>query len=526
MTSNVQDASVYLRTEPRIWLIKRQLENILELVDLEKDGKVVKVDGFRLKNLPQWADYTSSLHDNIGSISGFCNADCIFCYEKGNPLPFTRDLIPLEEVETRIKYYSHEKKKGLPTPTRFPLEPFCHPQFFDILKLIRESDASSVLWMSTNGGFLTEDVIKKLSCLQPVMLCVSLNSADPLIRNKVMREPTDKTMTAIKSIPLLQEHKIVFDGSIVAWPSIPLEDLVETITFLDRHDARVIRVLLPGYSRYFSDEQLFDTDKVWQDIVTLVQGLRERIDTPINCQPSFYWNEPLTPLVDGVIKGSPAAKSGLTAGDKILKVNDQPVYTRVQAAALLSTSHNESSSCRLLVLRREKEIVVDLQETPIDDECYPYKLKGMLPFVSGFGIFFIDDFLLSSIQDLIRIIENYNAHTVVLLSSEIMKPIVEKALEMVEDFKEYFCKKNLTICVPPHHFWGGNILLGDLYTVKDYTEYITHLLDTVRPPPDLVVIPVSYIANWYYDLLNESFFDIERRFSIPIEFLRCESIIY
>ncbi|MBU7047249.1 MAG: hypothetical protein HXS54_12520 [Theionarchaea archaeon] len=78
--TTIQDASVYLRTEPRIWLIKRQLEQILKLVDLEKDGKVVDVDGFRLKNLSQWADHKSSLYSDIGSVSGYCNADCILSY--------------------------------------------------------------------------------------------------------------------------------------------------------------------------------------------------------------------------------------------------------------------------------------------------------------------------------------------------------------------------------------------------------------------------------------------------------------
>jgi uncharacterized Fe-S cluster-containing radical SAM superfamily protein len=525
MTSTIQDASVYLRTEPRIWLIKRQLDNILKLVDLEKDGKVVEVDGFRLKNLSQWADHSSSLYSNIGSVSGYCNADCIFCYEKGNPLPFARDFIPFEEVRTRIKYYSHEKKKGLPTPTRFPLEPFCHPHFLEILKLVRESDNNSTLWIATNGGLLTEKVIKELTCLQPVMLCVSLNSADPSMRATVMREPKTCTMTAIAGIPLLQKYRIVYDGSIVAWPSIPSDDLVQTIQFLDNHDARVIRVLLPGYSQYFSDEELFDTNTVWQDVVRIIMDLREKIDTPITCQPSLYWVNPLTPLVDGVVKRSPAAESGLTVGDKILKVNDQPVYTRVHAAHLLSTSCDESGSCQILVSRKGEEIAVNLQET-ITDECYPYKVKGMPPFAPHFGIFFIDDFLLSSIQDLINIIENHNAHNVILLSSEIMKPIVLEAIEMVEDFQQYFSRKNLVIHVPPHHFWGGNILLGDLYTARDYTDYMTTLIKTEDPKPDLVVIPLSHTSRWGYDLTNESFATIEQWVGVPTEFLRCEPIFY
>ena len=522
MTRSVQDTSMYLKTEPRIWVIKRQLENILKLVDLEKDGKIVEADGFRLK-LSNWVDCASSLYTNVGSVSGYCNSNCTFCYEKGNPLPFVRDLISLEEVRTRIKYFSHKKEKGLPSPTRVFLEPFCNPHFLEILKLIRESD-NSVLRIITNGGLLTEDVIKELSWLQPILLCVSLNSADPSIRNRVMREPIPHTTTAIESIPLLQEYRIIFVGSIVAWPSIPLDDFAKTIKFLDRHDARAIRVLLPGYTKYFSDQHLFDTETVWQDIVNVVRDVRQKIHTPLYCQPSFYWNEPLTPLVDGIIKKSPAEKSGLTVGDRILTVNDKQVYTRVHAARLLSNSYNQSRSCHLLVLRKGKTITVDLEETTDDDECYPYKLKGIPPFASDFGIFFIDDFKLSYIQELISTIEHHNAHNVVLLSSKIMKPIVVKAIEMVEDFRNYFSKKNLAIHVPPHHFWGGNILLGDLYTVKDYAEYISALLETQNPAPDLLVIPVSSTSRWGFDLSDEPFADIERQFAVPIEFLRCEPI--
>jgi wyosine [tRNA(Phe)-imidazoG37] synthetase (radical SAM superfamily) len=523
MTHTVQDASHYLKTEPRIWLIKQQLENILNLVDLEKDGKIVEVDGFRLKNLSNWADCSSSLYSNMGSVSGYCNADCIFCYEKGNPLPFVRDILSLEEVRTRIAYYSHDKEKGLPIPTRVHLEPFCNPHFLKILKLTRESDSDSVFRILTNGGLLTEDVIKELSWLQPILLSISLNSADPLIRNKVMREPRTHTKTALASIPLLQKHKIIFLGSIVAWPSIPLDDLIKTVEFLDRHDARVIRVLLPSYTQYFSDHHLFDTDKVWQNMVTMLRDLRQRIRTPLYCQPSFFWNEPLTPVVDGVIKRSPAAESGLLAGDTILTINDHTVHTRVHAAKLLSDSYNESGSVHMLVSRKGKEIRVDLEETPAD-ECYPYKLKGIPLVGPHFGIFFIDDFKLTYIQELINLIENHNAHHVVLLSSKIMRPVVIKAIRMVEDFRSYFSTRSLTIHVPPHLFWGGNILLGDLYTVRDYGAYITALLRTHDSIPDLLVIPVSSISKWSYDLLDQSFTEIEQQFSIPIEFIRCEPI--
>lgn len=40
--------------EPRIDLIRRQLTSLLSVIELEKDGEVVDVDGFRLKNLHDW----------------------------------------------------------------------------------------------------------------------------------------------------------------------------------------------------------------------------------------------------------------------------------------------------------------------------------------------------------------------------------------------------------------------------------------------------------------------------------------
>ncbi|GAH32563.1 unnamed protein product [marine sediment metagenome] len=69
-------------------LIKRQLEGLLSVVELEADGAVAHVDGFRLKNLSDWLIPSS---DDPGEILEYaasrCNCDCIMCYNKGNPPP-------------------------------------------------------------------------------------------------------------------------------------------------------------------------------------------------------------------------------------------------------------------------------------------------------------------------------------------------------------------------------------------------------------------------------------------------------
>lgn len=64
--------------------------------------------------------------------------------------------------------------------------------------------------------------------------------------------------------------------------------------------------------------------------------------------------------------------------------------------------------------------------------------------------------------------------------------------------------------------------LKNLFNWADYTGSLYGNLGAL---PDLVVIPLSFISRWFYDLVNESFADLEQRFAIQIEFLCCESII-
>ncbi|GAI51780.1 unnamed protein product, partial [marine sediment metagenome] len=72
--------------EPRIELIKRQLESLLSVVELEANGAVAHVDGFRLKNLSDWLVSSSGDPGEILEYAASrCNCDCIMCYNKGNP---------------------------------------------------------------------------------------------------------------------------------------------------------------------------------------------------------------------------------------------------------------------------------------------------------------------------------------------------------------------------------------------------------------------------------------------------------
>jgi hypothetical protein len=99
-------ASAERNLHPLVAYVKQRLEAIAGLVELEFDGRPVRFDGFRLRNLENWAvSADRSLLDNFGSLSGYCNARCNFCYEFGNPLPYDLTMLGGAEARTRARHF-------------------------------------------------------------------------------------------------------------------------------------------------------------------------------------------------------------------------------------------------------------------------------------------------------------------------------------------------------------------------------------------------------------------------------------
>lgn len=95
--------------EPRLGYIRRLLESLLDIIELEADGRPVKVDGFRLKDLNQWLTPGGGAGDILAHAATRCNLSCRFCYNKGTSRVLTpRPRSPEEEyreIETRIERY-------------------------------------------------------------------------------------------------------------------------------------------------------------------------------------------------------------------------------------------------------------------------------------------------------------------------------------------------------------------------------------------------------------------------------------
>jgi MoaA/NifB/PqqE/SkfB family radical SAM enzyme len=531
-TNGFQDSNSARLYEPRIDFIKRQLEAILSVVELEVQGQPVEIEGFRLRSLHDWL--VPSKCDPIevfGHLATRCNCDCVFCYLKGNPssvalshaIRSTED--EYNEVRTRIKYFSPDAERCLFPCLGGIYEPFSHPRALEVLRELRKK-TSQTFRIATNGESLTPDLVAQLGDLRPIYLYLSLNSCSPERRARLMG--TKRPQGAIDSMPLLRERGIPYAVVVVPWPvdSVDemLEDLRATVAYADENEAHLAQVNLPGYSGYFSDEPLFDLDKVWSAIVREIRALREEVTCPIVAMPSMY-EENLyeevknLPRVIGIVRNSPAALCGLKRGDILRQANGLALRNRPQARDVLALVHQTVEREAQLVVERNHESL----ELVMDSRgfSYPYTPETS----NHLGIVFLGTGLrISSIERLRETIGSRRAKHVLLLTSTLVRPTLEQCLS--ESHLLGDPQLRVDIEVPANRFFGGNVFMGDLLVVQDFIDHIREYVQRTGEIPDLVVIPSSPfgLGQWWRDLTGRVYLDIQREVGIPVELLECDTI--
>ncbi len=524
---SIRNASLY---EPRIEMVKRQLESLLRVVQLESGGEAIEVDGFRLRNLKDWLTPSPCDPTEVFGYAGTrCNCDCVFCCNKGNPATlalgnFKRSASEeFAEMMTRLDYFFPKPGYCLFPTLGDIYEVMMHPRFFEVLEATR-ARSTKAFRITTNGECLTPETISRLEKLKPVYLYLSLNSASPSRRAKLMRSRDPQT--AIESLPLLREAGIPYALVIVPWPvdsvTEMLDDLADTVAYADRNLAHLVQVNLAGYSRYFSQEKLYDLDEVWSAVVSAVRGLRETTASPIVVMPSMYEENACesrknAPRVVGVVRNSPAARSGLRRGDEIVKVGGVVISSRPQARRLLSILQgNDTGQTTLTVERAGERLEVTLD---VEDFSYPYSPATD----HHLGVIFMGTGLrLSYLESLRGLINSRGAKHVLFLSSALVKPTFEQLLAESHLFGDV----RLDIRVPRNRFFGGNIFMGDLLVVQDFIDFIREYLKGAGDRPDLVVIPSTpfSLGGWGRDLTGRVYLDIEREVGIPVELLQCSTI--
>jgi MoaA/NifB/PqqE/SkfB family radical SAM enzyme len=477
-------------TEPRIAMIKAQLEALMQVIEFEKDGEVVNVDGFRLRKTEDWlVPIENNPNVILYELACPCDLSCDFCYLKGlPPTEHYGSMRSFHEVATKVKYFDPQGGKMLFRTLNHVEEVLRYPRIFEVLEMLRKkSDVHFSL--VTNGSSLTESFIQRLSEFMPFELSISLNSADVPTCSRLMRDK--KAQTAIESLPILQQYGIPFNIGVVPWPTISLDDIAETIRYADQYDVTYIRVGLPGHTKYFPmrPELQYERDIYWREIVEFITALESEISAPMNITPYLFAENMLhkdrknEAFITGVERNSPAYLAGFRPHDQIVEVNGTPVISRPHAVDLIRQTPQDAI-IRTVIRRAGKfyRILID-PGTHGKRASYPY-----LWFTPQRGLHIPQGFRLGYLDEIKVLIKQHNAQKILLLTTELMSPTLSYVMQEVKILPEDI---DLHIEIPKQNYWGGNIVIGDLLVVDDYVDHIKDFISRQGFKPDLVIIPDS-----------------------------------
>ncbi len=417
-------------------------------------------------------------------ITSECTARCAFCSNRYNP-PSCEVLSigrrSLQDIKDSLPWL-----QGAPGPivigesvTRINEgEPLCHPDFLEVVRLVREAYPNRAIKVTTNGMLLTREIVDFLS-ESGVTLTVSLNSVSK--RHEVMgdRDP-EKTLAAISSL----SGKVEFDGSMVALPFLTgHEDIEQSVRFLKDAGAQTVRLLLPGFSSRHPLFRMMPKD-TWKEVREMASRLAARERIPVLVDPPEL--NDLDARIEYVLPDSPAARAGLRAGDLIVQVAGKDVFSRKDAFQK--------------AYERENPSVTVLREGLID-----YRLSKKRGTSPGFVTY--DDLDPLEYLNWERASGVTKGRDVLVLTSKPAKKLIEAAL----------ASRGLEarVVAVRSHFFGGNIHVAGLLTVRDFlAAYRRATTRTGRPYS--VTLPARAFDPWGRDLEGVHFRAFSQETGVPV----------
>lgn len=417
-------------------------------------------------------------------ITSCCNMRCIFCSNAYNPSGceiFTISPRPLKQIEDTILWLGGSRGPVIigESVTRINEgEPLTHPEFLEILQLVRKHYPQRPIQVTTNATLLTEDLVKQIAELQ-VDLMISLNTVG--YREKLMgdRDP-ERTLSNVKAIG----GRVRFEGSIVALPFITgWEDIEDTAKFLTDAGAWSVRILAPGFS---GAHPLLGnvTSSTWSQIRALSNDLGERLKIPVLFEPPKITC--VTPVVEHVLPKTPAHRAGIRPRDVITTVLKRRVFSRTEAFELIRDNENPA-----LTYSRQGVF---------------YDAVIHKPRFMPSGLVMYDDLSSREWFEWERK-SRVKRRQVLVLTSSLAKPIIEAALQ----------KRELVARVEsvPSVFFGGNIRAGGLLTVKDFVAKYEQI-SASGFTPDVVTLPKRAFDPWGRDLAGISYRAFEEITGKPV----------
>ncbi len=423
--------------------------------------------------------------EGILPITSVCNMNCVFCSNKYNPKGCEVLSIPprsLREIEETILWLGSTRGPIVigESVTRINEgEPLTHPEFLEIIKVVRRAYPYRTISVTTNATLLTEDLIEEISEIGNVEFVVSLNTVG--YRKEVMGDiEPEKTL---RNVALLGS-KIPFEGSIVALPFLTgWQDITETAVFLKESGATTIRLLAPGFSKFHPLSSKVSAT-LWDDLFALSIELTRKMKTPVLFEPPRL--KDLVPEVMDVLPRSPARKAGLRSQDVITMVRGDEVFSRTHAFTTLRELENPK-------LTYERDGV--FYDTVL------YKEKYVPP-----GLIMYDDLAPEDWFEWERK-ARVRRRKALILTSRLAKPLIESAL----------VKRGLSARVEavPSLFFGGNIQAAGLLTVRDFLSVYEDVASSGFVP-DVITLPKRAFDPWGRDLEGVRYKEIEMITGRPV----------
>lgn len=516
LSSCFEDTRKYLLNEPRLCFIREIILALLISGSFYNKGRKVNITGFSIKDK---APFIVRGRTNPGSIIQLfrkkCRIHCEYCYQDGVPSDFLFNVKKMddEEILDRIKYF--EKSSELFPRVIYNVdETMSHPLFFKGLTSLREKteDPFSIY---TNGENLTEENTARLSALMPVMVNLSISSVNPDTRMRVTKDKNP--WIAINGIKELYKNRIPFDVSLVAWPTISLDDLQSTISHFDEFNPLYMKVILPGYTKFFKKPFTEDSFEHNSKVIEFIRSIRHNYKSDIifdlnKLEEILYGLDPLEPRISYIVPNSPGYKAELKKGDVIYSIMGKKVLFRNETSKLINSLPSILKKTDIvLVIKDENGNKQDrIIKREYFSEDYPfYTWQTDLGIHIDYGL---DPGAIVQINNLISSSKSKN---VLFLSSYLMEYSLNKIIRTWINLKKGV---NFNISLPKNYYWGGNIFVGDLLTVDDFISAIKEAL-IKYPETDLVIIPSSPFSSWKRDLKGDLFYKIQRHFDTRIELL-------
>ena len=423
--------------------------------------------------------------DGILPITSECDMACTFCSNQYNPPACEIHTIghrSLDDIRDSIPWL-----QAAPGPlvigesvTRINEgEPLTHPDFREIMRMVRDSYPDRAIRVTTNGALLTPELIDILQALD-VELVVSLNTVGK--RREIMgdRDP-ERTLANVRSLA----GRLRFDGSIVALPFITgWDDLRETTALLRDSGASTIRLLLPGFS---SRHPLFRKmpSETWRKVKELSAGLAQDLRIPVLFEPPGITD--VRPTVEHVLKGSPAEKAGILPGDAIVRVGGLETFSRKDAF----------ETCWA---RENPPVTLERDGTQIDVTLR--KARREPPGIVMYEDLDREAYLNWERSSLVR-----KGKDVLVLTSSLAKPIIESALERRGLKAKVVAVKSL--------FFGGNIEAGGLLVVRDFLAAYRGAVSDGYAPVE-VDLPRIAFDPWGRDLEGVHYRTFAEKTGLPL----------